>query len=258
MVPNSFCQPLTLCSLSIKITTFVRHFNRPTLTQPSSPRPVPSTCILAKRSIPAQWLAVRWLGHVAIVFVTEWGHLHPKKKKLLKPHLVDLFSPFQEGRFMVYTPISFHKLFEGFDWGLLNESLSSILRNTTAMVMNIQNTPRTWPETYRHVMLSMPIIQLLKWKSWSHEVICLPKIYPQLRINWRWLPKSQWKLNIPSTPTAAICFWYISPGASRQIQGYHPIQVIIICCISISSFHWVFFSRRHLVVCFKRSTTKSQ
>ena len=33
----------------------------------SSPRPVPSTCILAKRSTPAQWLTVAWLGHVAIV-----------------------------------------------------------------------------------------------------------------------------------------------------------------------------------------------
>ena len=54
----------------------MRHFNRPTLPQPSSPRPAPSICILAKRSIPAQWLAVRWLGHVASVFVTELGHLH--------------------------------------------------------------------------------------------------------------------------------------------------------------------------------------
>lgn len=48
-----------------------------------------------------------------IAFVTELGIFYTEKK-LLKPHVADLFSPFPEGRFMVYTPISFHSVV----WGI--------------------------------------------------------------------------------------------------------------------------------------------
>ena len=156
----------------------MRHFNRPTLTQPSSPRPVPSTCILAKRSIPAQWLAVRWLGHVAIVFVTELGHLH--RQEAPETTLSGFVFSFPRRAFYgLKPPLLSIKLFEGFDWWLPTESLSPIFKKYNSYdneyIFKLQysknmarNLPSCHVEHANHPAFEVKIM--------SHEVICLPKI----------------------------------------------------------------------------------